>query len=175
MKWRVVLAVGSLLAAACALALGGVIWLAPAPARDLAAAQRRWGARPFSGYRLVIETHAFGSCHYEIEVRDERVTTILQRSCLGPAPTVTDMFHEIQAHIDERSCGPNGCACDGPIGVEVVYDSQLGYPTQFVIRPQPQHRWQYIGYWKQAVFGGGCTLIGWISQRMTVLSLTPLP
>jgi hypothetical protein len=175
MMRRALLAVASLLAGACVLALAGALWLAPAPARDLAAAQRRWEARPFSRYRMVIETQAFGSCRYEVEIHDEQVTAILQRSCLSPAPTVTDLFQLIRQHIDEGSCGPNGCACDGPIGAEVIYDPQLGYPRELLVRPQPQLRWRYPNYWKRVLFGGGCTLIGWIGQRTTVLSLTPMP
>jgi hypothetical protein len=159
----------------CVLALIGAIWLAPTPARDLAAAQRRWETRSFSRYRMVLETQAFGACRYEVEIHNERVTAILQRSCLSPAPTVTDLFRAIQQQIGDERCGPNGCSCDGPIGAEVVYDPHLGYPTELLVRPQPQQRWRYPSYWKRVIFGGGCTLIGWIGQRTTVLSLTPMP
>ncbi|HEX5691032.1 MAG TPA: DUF6174 domain-containing protein [Roseiflexaceae bacterium] len=172
---RMLVAIAGLLAGACVLGVAAAVWLAPEPARDLAAAQHRWQARPFSAYRMIVETQAFGACRFEVEIHDEQVTAILERSCLSPAPTVTDLFHTIQQHADENRCGPNGCACDGPIGAEVVYDAQLGYPTEVLVRPQAQQRWRYPGYWKRAVFGGGCTLIGWIGQRITVLSLTPLP
>jgi Family of unknown function (DUF6174) len=175
MRRRLLFIVGLVMAIACALALAGGAWLLTSPARELAAAQRRWAARPFSGYRLVVDTHAFGSCHYDVEVRGEQVVTIFRRSCLQPAPTVTDLFRAIEAGLGAQGCGPNGCACDGPIGVEAIYDAQLGYPTQIAMRLKPEQRWRYPDYWRRMFLGGGCTLIGWVGERKQVQSLMPLP
>jgi Family of unknown function (DUF6174) len=176
MRSRLLLVAGVVVAAtACVLTLAGAVWLRSAPARQLAAAQQRWAARPFSAYRLVVDVHAFGSCHYDVEVRDEQVVKIFQRSCLQPAPTVTDLFRVVGASLQEQECGPNGCGCDGPIGVDAAYDAQLGYPTNLAARIKPEYRWRYLDYWKRQFLGGGCTLIGWVGERRQVLSLTPIP
>lgn len=157
------------------LALGGA-WLGLARPSEFAAAQARWSKRPFSCYRLVVDQVSPITCHYDVDIHTEKVVTTFQNTCPQPLMTVSDMFNVIGSQLRKHECGPNGCDCDGPIGILAKYDAQFGYPTQWEIRTRPELRWQSLFGWKQ-LFSANvyCTLIGFIGQKVTVSSLTPLP
>ncbi|MFH7030109.1 MAG: hypothetical protein ACHBN1_33305 [Heteroscytonema crispum UTEX LB 1556] len=83
------------------------------------------------------------------------------------------MFKQIESFADGKKCGPNGCACDGPIAVNAIYDAQFGYPRQLQTSLKPEKRWLYPDYWKNT-FTGICTLIGFIDQKITVSAFSPI-
>jgi hypothetical protein len=152
--------------------------LAPARGAELRRARARWDARPFTRYRLVTE-HSGGlaTCRQDVEVARERVAAVIANDCAREPLTVANLFLDIERYeltIGGR-CGPNGCGCDGPIAVEARFDDQLGYPTLFQVRSQPEQRWRYLDYWRRQIGGGGCTLVGFGGPSIRVISLTPLP
>jgi hypothetical protein len=159
-------------------ALGLALQRAPSQAQSLAAARALWDRRPFSRYRMATEhTGGLGTCRQDVEVRDERVIAVLSNTCPRSPMTVTNLFVEIERYILTigGQCGPNGCDCDGPIGVDVIYDSRLGYPRQLEVRSKPELRWRYLAYWRRVLSGGGCTLVGFGGPAIEVVALTPLP
>ena len=159
-------------------AVGLALQWAPSQEQSLAAARALWDRRPFSRYRMVTEhTGGLETCRQDVEVWDERVVAVLSNTCPRSPMTVVNLFLEIERYILTigGQCGPNGCACDGPIGVDVVYDSRLGYPRRLKVRSKPEQRWQYPAYWRRLLSGGGCTLIGFDGPAIEVVSLTPLP
>jgi hypothetical protein len=152
------------------------LWLYPLKTRELDAARSRWAARPFSHYRLVIEYGQLRYCRQSVEVADEQVVAILENTCSEPTPTVTDLFERIERDIATVSgrCGPNGCGCDGTIGVSAAYDPTLGYPQHKEVQLRPRDRWRFPDYWMRRLSGQLCTSWELGHETITVISLTPL-
>ncbi len=151
---------------------------------DLDAARERWAAQRITDYRIEVEYSVpFFSCQQDIEVRDDAVDYKHRDSCAVSVTqksldfTVSALFQRIEDSINNPACGPNGCACDGPIAVEVTYHPEQGYPQQIVYQLQPNRRWFYAEYW-QALLSGAlqqCPPTTYIGETITVQSLTPLP
>jgi hypothetical protein len=145
---------------------------------ELAAAQERWAARQFARYRLAVEySGGLIDCRQDAEIRGEAVVAIMRNTCPLGVLTVTDVFNRIDVNLSTRvgRCGPNGCGCDGTVGVDATYDASLGYPRQMNLRLRPEERWHYPGYWRYTLLGGACTLIGFRSETINIVSLTPVP
>src|SRR5262245_33862520 len=87
--------------AVAALALLGCVMLTlfQLPTLELNAARGRWAARSFSHYRLELKYGEFGYCRQSIEVRDERVVAVLVNTCAEPAPTVSELFQQIERDL----------------------------------------------------------------------------
>jgi hypothetical protein len=156
-----------------------VLWLrAPTRAELLSAARERWAGRPFTSYRLVTE-HVVGiaPCQQDAQVAGERVVSVFRNTCGRSAVTITNLFLDIE-RLDMTiggRCGPNGCACDGPIDVDVTYDRTLGYPRQLTVRSKPERRWLYLDYWRALVSGSACRQVGFDGPTINVLSVEPTP
>lgn len=147
-----------------------------APRSGLAAARARWAERGYGHYRLATaHTGGLLACRQDAEIMGERVLRVLANSCPRAPMTVAGLFLEIERYniAIGGQCGPNGCACDGPIAVEARFDPQLGAPTHIAVASQPQRRWQYLAYWR-GLLSGGCTLVGFSGPTIEVLALTPL-
>jgi hypothetical protein len=154
----------------------GAVLATRAPLRELEAARSRWAARPFSRYRLTVDSTLLKRpCRQEVEVRDEEVVAVLENVCLNdaawdtpPAVAVTDLFQSIESSIVRRTCGPNGCRCDGVVYVDVAYDDRLGYPLH--IRPFLKGDWATVPTFSP---GGPCTILG-TEFRETRMTVDPL-
>lgn len=150
---------------------------------DLDSARERWAAQSISHYRIVIEYSVpLFNCQQDIEVRNEVVDYKHQDSCAISVTqtqeyfTISNLFQRIEDYINSPLCGPNGCACDGPISVDVAYHPEQGYPQQIVYQLHPERRWFYGEYW-QALLSGTlqqCPPINYIGETITVQSLAPL-
>jgi hypothetical protein len=116
-----------------------------------------------------------------MEVRDEVVAYKNRDTCnVSPTSgqielfTVSDLFKRIASY--QPSCGKNGCACDGPIDLDITYHPQHGYPQMLAYRLRPDLRWQYPEYW-QAVISRQlqqCPPSTYLGETIEVQSLTPL-
>ena len=186
------LAVGALLG--CGL-LGLFLWQAAGHELSLSAARNRWASRPFTHYQLVFENHhPWATCRYDVEVRDEQVVSaVVTPSHLcdhlpgATTATITGMFDRLSAA--DGQCGPNGCACDGQIEVEAIYDERLGYPHSARTHLRQADWWHSHDFdirhyslsdWRQyprltSKLTVGCTLKGYIPLEIRVLDLRPLP
>lgn len=178
-----------------ALLLGGIVavdvasnLLASSLAKqELVNAKSRWAARDFNHYRMVVETNSTFSepCRQEVEIQNEKVINAVH-NCKSPIPsgeesivTIANLFNQLETHTSKPECGPNGCACDGVINADIIYDQQLGYPRQIEVKLKrlslvelwlhPQGRREAIGMLR----GGPCTLIGLGERKVKVLSLEP--
>lgn len=165
-----------------------IAWDQSRQLQELDTARERWAARSFSSYHLTINVsywsegnvpYLFGvvrpgelivSCRYEAEVRDEAVVSTIENTCAsttlgGPtssitvSKTVTDLFDEIERTIVKRECGPNGCICDGFIGVDVSYDRHLGYPK--AIKESRKQEYLLLLEDLSLFTIQGCTFVGW--------------
>jgi Family of unknown function (DUF6174) len=138
-------------------------------------AQKKWNAQDISHYRLTLNYTSHDNCQQEVEIKDEKVIAVRQNNCLTiPTQTITELFQQIQSSADGTKCGPNGCACDGPVDVNATYDSEYGYPRQLEMELAPKKRWLYLDYWRNQVQGKSCTLIGFVNQKVTVSNFTPI-
>ncbi|MBD2338584.1 hypothetical protein H6G64_16540 [Calothrix sp. FACHB-156] len=141
----------------------------------LAKAQKKWNDQNISHYRLTINYSSHNNCQQEIEIKNEKVIAVKQNNCSTiPAQTISELFQQIQASEDGTKCGPNGCACDGPVDIHTKYDAQYGYPYQLEMELASNKRWQYLDYWRNQMQGLPCTMIGFINQKITVTNFTPI-
>lgn len=180
-----------------ALLISGIVAVGVAPnllasssaKQELAKAQSRWAARDFNRYRMVVETgDGFSEpCRQEVEIQNEKVINVLQ-NCKKPTPfqeqptvAIADLFNQLEKHTSKTECGPNGCACDGVISADAIYDPQLGYPRQIEVKLK---RLSFVELWMHPqgkpramamLSGGPCTLIGFAERKIKVLSLKPSP
>ncbi len=148
------------------------------PPEQLAAAQERWAARQFARYRLAVEySGGLIECRQDAEIRGETVVAIMRNTCPVGVLTVTDVFNRIDVNLTTRAgrCGPNGCGCDGTIGVDATYDTTLGYPRRMNIHLRPEDRWRYSGYWRYMLLDGVCTPMGFRGETIDIVALTPVP
>ncbi len=172
-------AAGVLAALIAAIAL---MWLLTSASPPGAAGPRAlWAARGFTRYQITLLHGGLVACRVVAEVDGSQVVRRSDYpstgSCNNVPITVEDLFSAIDtiaAHGPR--CGPNGCACDGPIELTVNYDVKLGYPTLIDDHLRPDLRWQYPDYWVSLlpVPSRGCTLVGYLGQKIEVESLTPL-
>lgn len=108
--------------------------------RELAKAMVRWERFGPSDYELAIAIAGkWGECQAHFRIERDSAPTNLENRCsapfgeqmyryIGSPATVAELFVYIEAGIHSRSCGPNGCRCDGVLTVEAAYDEDLGYP-----------------------------------------------
>lgn len=141
---------------------------------QLAAAKQKWVTQAVEHYRLSINYFHL-NCQQEVEIKDEKVIGVRKNTCSTiPVQTITDLFNQIKSKADGKECGPNGCACDGPLGVDAIYDDQFGYPRQVEIRLQPEKRWLYFNSLNDIFPGRMCTAVGFIDQKITVREFSPI-
>jgi hypothetical protein len=169
-------AAGSLFAALLA---GGLLWLSlPKLAIIPPTPQARWARRTFTHYRLDYHISGLVDCSVEADVEAEVVSSS-QTTPLGGGfcaiMSVTGLFERIDKLAEGPRCGPNGCGCDGPITMEVVYDDSLGYPHLIERQVRPDLRWQYFEYWVHQMVQGGCTAVGYLGTKIEVSAPIPLP
>jgi hypothetical protein len=176
-----------------ALLLFVIILTITAPARALAESKARWAAQGYSDYRIVVKyALPLYDCVQDFEVRGGEIAYRHKDECsLTPVAgnnnglfeplIVPALFQRIDETLNTPVCGPNGCLCDGPLGVEVSYNGPLGYPQQITYRLMPDARWRYPDYWLVRFTGslncpttGKNTLGGYAGPVITVTSLTSL-
>ena len=147
---------------------------------ELEQARALWQARPFSGYRLLIQLQPFGgsACEQVFEVHEPAQTNMLSDTCsgrydsyllksLGSHTTVPGLFDYIKAEIGRvGECGPNGCACDGGRTIDVIYAIDLGYPKRVEERFEKD--------WPTKEWARACSVIGWSSPSPFTVSVNPI-
>jgi hypothetical protein len=147
---------------------------AEARARELAQAEHRWAARPFSRYRLVLRAASW--CRTDVEVQNERIVQVFENSCPVAPLSVSDLFGQI-AQLDREPdrvfCAPDGCECTEVRLVQADYDTQLGFPRSIRVRRLRATNWQ--GLWGYMLARG---LPNCLTPRdidvINVLSLEPM-
>jgi hypothetical protein len=157
------------------------------PSTQLANARARWQTGGTDDYRIVVHYHVpLYECVQDFDVRDGQVDTLHRNECpvnpvvgssggLSARFTVEALFDRIAGDLENPQCGPNGCVCDGPIGLNVRYDAALGYPVEIASRTMPELRWRYPEYWTAQLSGGlNCPPTNFVGDIITVESLTPL-
>jgi len=178
-----------LLSCSAALWLGARDLLTFPEDRKLAAARQRWATHAIPHYRLVVRMvdDDGGGCRQDIVVQHEQVMRVFENTCRGSARTVTELFDWIEQRIasyraQPRGCGPNGCACDGTLGVDATYDAERGYPTSTHIHLLPEEGSRFPSYWWKWIWGGGkvmCTAMGgdlqsFYGEELQVIDLQPV-
>ncbi|MBD2252157.1 DUF6174 domain-containing protein [Nostoc parmelioides] len=143
--------------------------------KQLAVAQKNWLKQGILHYKITINYLSPNKCQQEVEIKNETVVAIKKNTCTTIPPlTITEMFKEIELLATGKECGPNGCACDGTIGVDATYDDQFGYPRRVAIKLQPEKRWLHFNSLSDIYPGRNCTLVGYINKRIIVRDFTPL-
>ena len=140
------------LLAALGMAIGGGMIVAFGAAfalsSPLARAKERWETSLASHYRMVVESG--NPCRLEVEVRDERVATILYEDpCGHPVRTVSDLFKMIErAPSPLYTCAPPSCACRNVITINALYDERLGYPHHIAVLVERETNWRSRRFWQ---------------------------
>jgi Family of unknown function (DUF6174) len=136
---------------------------------ELTAAKKKWAAQNITHYRLTLNYSTFNNCQQEVEIKNEKVIAVKQNTCSTiPLQGISHLFTEIESADNGEKCGPNGCACDGPVRIDANYDAKYGYPNQLSFKLKSEQRWQYFDYWKNQFSGGACTLVGFVNNKITV-------
>lgn len=147
-------------------------------------ARELWNNRTFSAYQLTIQISGHGvECQRQFEIRDKVQKEIIVDTCgshptsahlvklLGYPSSTPDLFDYIQSTIDRIGvCGPNGCACDGAIALDINYNKQLGFPES--IHTYLKKDWTTRGW--PPKFTQRCTLVGLILPGQVTASVDPL-
>jgi hypothetical protein len=151
---------------------------------ELDAAQAQWNSSGTRHYRFDVQlSHPDldlmnDFCKYTVEVRDEAVTSVIENTCALPPMTVSGLFGWLQKNVTrfEGKCGPNGCMCDGPVGLDASFDPQRGYPVKASIAPMSRHAVQYRDIWQRIGCKPlACTTVGWCCYpRIKDVVVTPL-
>ncbi len=158
------------------------------PINDLETAKARWAATGITDYRMVIEyKRPYFNCQIDFDVRGTTVSHKNKDTCrMGSAvtgnrtttlPTVEGLFKQLEAEQQGSLCGPNGCICDGPIEMSVVYDPERGFPTQITYTLRQDLRNRNPGYWLAMLDGSlaNCPQVTYIGQTIRVTLLEPIP
>lgn len=143
---------------------------------QLVAAKKKWDAQNVKHYRLTLN-YSQHDCQQEVEIKDQKVIAVKhkQNTCSTiPPQTVANLFTQIESAANGKECGPNGCACDGPVRIDAIYDAKYGYPNQLDFRLKPEQRWLYSDYWRTQFLGEYCTLIGFVGKKITVSGFSPI-
>ncbi len=105
-------------------------------------AQRRWAARPFTHYRVVMQAPSW--CQMDLEIQNERVINVFQNSCPSPPHSIDELFtivKRLDSQADRVYCAPDGCECTEQRFANTVYDEQLGFPRQISLRRMRATNW----------------------------------
>jgi hypothetical protein len=158
------------------------------PITDLETAKARWAATGISDYRIVVEfQRPYLTCQQDFEVRGTDIGYKHKDTCnMGGAitgnrntnwPTVANLFDRIEDGQKTQQCGPNGCICDGPIVMEVVYDPERGYPQEINYTLRQDLRSRDLQYWLAMLNGSlaQCPQVTYIGETIRVTSLEALP
>lgn len=138
---------------------------------ELTAAKKKWQAQNIQHYQATLN-YSSHNCQQEVEIKDDKIIAVKKNTCQTiPLHTITNLFTEIESAANGEKCGPNGCACDGPVRIDANYDPKYGYPIQLVFKLKPEQRWQYFDYWKNQFSGGYCTLVGFVGHKVEVSKL----
>ena len=159
--------------------MGVALWRAwqSTPAYQFREARRRWEARPFQHYRLAANYEVnWAQCHYDIEVRHERIVHVFGLTCLSGAQsqtlTVGGLFENFERYLTQRVCSPNGCYCEGIYVVKATYDPTWGYPQR--ITTEFRRNWlDDLLRGKQGV--QECLRTTPVVEKIDGVKLTPLP
>ncbi len=105
-------------------------------------AQRRWAARAFTHYRMVMQAPSW--CRMDVEIQDERVVKVYQNTCPTAPQSVTELFtiiKRLNAQVDQIYCAADGCECTEQHFANTVYDAQLGFPRTIGLRRMRATNW----------------------------------
>jgi len=105
-------------------------------------AQRRWAARAFTHYRMVVQAPSW--CRMDLEIQDERVVRVYQDTCPSAPQSVTELFtmvKRLNVQADRIYCAPGGCECTEQRFANAVYDAQLGFPRTISLRRARAMNW----------------------------------
>ena len=172
------LAVGSLTLLLGAL---GVYWgwrqWQTTPVYQFRDARERWERRPFRHYRLSANyTTNWAQCHYDIEVRDEKIRHVFGVTCLSAESaqtlTVESIFEKFEVYTTQRVCAATGCYCDGTYVLRATYHPEYGYPQRITTR--------FVRNWLDDLLHGQfrkqtCLRADVLVERLEVVSVEPLP
>jgi len=138
-------------------------------------AQRRWAARSFTHYRMVMQAPSW--CRMDLEIQDERVVTVHQNTCPSAPQTVTELFtlvKRLDSLADRTYCAPDGCECTEQRFANAVYDAQLGFPQTISLRRIRAMNWPEL--WHHLRTHGLPNCLSPLDiDVVNVISLQPLP
>jgi hypothetical protein len=147
------------------------------PVYQFREARDRWERRPFRHYRLSANyTTNWAQCHYDIEVRDEKIRHTFGLTCLSAESaqtlTVEGIFENFERYASQRICAATGCYCDGTYVLRATYHPEYGYPQRITTR--------FMRNWLDDLMHGqygkqSCRRADVLEERLEVVSVEPLP
>jgi hypothetical protein len=136
-----------------------------------------WHENAPAHYTLTLErqSDAHSPCQQTFDISENAVVVLVEDTCgdvwAHEPLTVDALFDRVRHDLRTKTCGPNGCVCDGVVTLQVIYHETWGYPVSLTTDLQPSHRWLYPEDW--ITFKAGCTSEVWSSETITVLEVVP--
>lgn len=99
---------------------------------QIEARTKLWAEQNIIKYKIGIRFSHTSECALEAVIENNVVVQTIKDTCQEAAyanlKTVDGLFAFIKSIADAQSCGANGCDCDGPLVMDVVYDQQYKFP-----------------------------------------------
>lgn len=93
---------------------------------------KTWNEQNIIKYQMGIRFSHTSECDLEAIIEKNVVVQTIKDTCQEAAyanlKTVDGLFAFIKSVADAQGCGANGCDCDGPLVMDVVYDQQYKIP-----------------------------------------------
>lgn len=93
---------------------------------------KAWNEQNITKYQIGMRFSHTSECTLEAVIENNVVVQTIKDTCHEAAyadlKTIDGLFAFIKAVADAKGCGANGCDCDGPLVMDVVYDEQYKFP-----------------------------------------------
>jgi hypothetical protein len=145
------------------------------------AAQQRWSTRALGDYRVALRVESASRiCFQEVEVRGSD-QTMLRDTCNMfwlSALSVSRLF-ELGSRLERNpECSPSSqnCVCQRVRAGQVVYDNELGFPSEVALWREVRPNLAHLDYWRRLWKARAIPPCNSSTRglRLIVVSLTPL-
>lgn len=145
---------------------------------------KAWEEQKITKYQLTMHLSYTSECERKVTIENNAVTQTFKDTCKSSAytklKTIDDLFALINAVAKAKSCGTNGCDCDGPTVMDVVYDKQYKFPQTAKPVSHREETWRFkkakvFPFVEDFMIGRKfCTLLGEFGIGWAIYSFTLL-
>jgi hypothetical protein len=145
-----------------------------AKANDVDNHAQWWREQKIIKYKMGIRWFGLSTGSQELVINDKKVEQMRTNNCNNcSSTTIEDLFAFVENLNKARHCGANGCECDGPFIMDVVYDTKYSFPQKANPTYDSMALWMYrIDLMKPGK--GFCTMLGNLGIGWEVFSFTPM-
>lgn len=144
---------------------------------------KAWNEQNIVKYQIGIRLTYTSECKREVTIENNVVTQTTRDNCeempLASLKTVDDLFAFIKTVVDAKGCGSNGCECDGPLVMNVIYDQQYKFPQLAKPVSHREEIWRFkreklISFGENFLYGNTCAVSFDAGTEWEIYSFAPL-